>query len=240
MTIINVENPLFTPRREFNVKVECLSDDLQPVNTGRMACILNRNILLDIKQVENGSVEFNIKIPEYLEQGNEYMLRFSYSGSLQADSKTKSALLLFNKQYEQRINAEIIVDDYYCKREERVVFKSYIEVEDNVQLRGKAVLKLDEQSIAHTEIKDNRADFEVTIPGMILDEHTLLWKYGTNEGIYVTTSTLQLEPRVPILQTDYHEDEGVSNEIRQILKNPPLKEEDKSENSFTDKIRKLF
>lgn len=243
MTIINVENPIFTPTREFKVNVECLTNDSQPITTGRIACILNRNILIDIKEVRRGIVEFNIKIPDYLEQGNEYLLRFSYSGSTQSEQKTESVLLLFNKNYEQRIKAEIMVEDYHCKREETVIFKSYIRTQNNIQLTGKAVLKLDEQSICHTEIVNNRADFEFTIPGMILDEHTLLWKYGTNEGIFVNTSTLQLEPRVPEVEREYHEDKRVSDEIRQILKQPAKnykREEKSSSNSFTDKIRKLF
>ncbi|MBR0471898.1 MAG: hypothetical protein IJI98_04290 [Methanosphaera sp.] len=244
MTIINVENPIFTPTREFNINIECLTDNLKPVTTGRIACILNKNILLDIKEVTSGTVKFNIKLPDYIEPENEYMLRFSYSGSIQAEQKTKSVLLLFNKSYEQKINAEIIVDDYYCKREETVLFKSYIKVQDNVQLRGKAVLKLDEQSLSHTEIVDNRADFEVKIPNMILDEHTLLWKYGTNEGIFVNTSTLQLEPRTSPVEVEYHENKGVSDEIREILRekkeNSQEKHETASETSFTDKIRKLF
>lgn len=243
MTIINVKNPIFTPTRSFKVGVECLTDELKPITTGRMACILNRNILLDIKEVKEGFVEFELSIPDYLEQGNEYLLRFSYSGSTQSRQKTASVLLLFNKRYEQKIDAEIIVEDYYCKREETVTFKSYIKVPGNIQLRGKAVLKLDEQSICHTEIKDNRADFKFTIPRMILDEHTLLWKYGTNEGIFVNTSTLKLEPRVPSIETEFHEYKGVSDEIRQKLKEAPTtnqKIEDTSKGSFADKIRKLF
>ena len=91
---------------------------------------------------------------------------------------------------------------------------------------------------------DNRADFEVKIPNMILDEHTLLWKYGTNEGIFVNTSTLQLEPRTSPVEVEYHENKGVSDEIREILRekkeNSQEKHETASETSFTDKIRKLF
>lgn len=243
MTIINVENPLFTETREFKVKVQCLTDDLQPITFGRLLCIFNRNTLMDIKEVKNEFVEFDIKIPDNFEQENEYTLRFSYSGSTQAPEKSKSILLLFNKNYDQRISAEIIVDDYYCKRGETVQFKSHIEAQDNLKLRGKAVLKLDEQSIGHTEITDNCAEFEFTIPDMISNEHTLLWKYGTNEGLFVTTSMLELEPKTPVIQKEYHENKGVSDEIRQILAQPQLKTENtdiQSNNSFTDKIRKLF
>lgn len=243
MTIINVEKQIFTQKRNFDVSVECLTDDSRPITTGKLICILNRNILLDIKEVKDSIVEFNLSIPEYLEKGNEYTLRFSYSGSVQAPPKTTSALLLFNKIYEQRIDAEVIVEDYYCKREDTVQFKSYIKVPSDVEIRGKAVLKLDEQSIGHTAINDNWAYFEFTIPNMILDEHTLLWKYGTNEGIFINTSVLTLEPRIPVVSREYHENNGVTDEIRETLKQPQSNDETvvmNSKDSFADKIRKLF
>ncbi|RAP52322.1 MAG: hypothetical protein BZ138_03345 [Methanosphaera sp. rholeuAM270] len=242
MTILNVEKKIFTPTRQFNVNVECLTDQYQPITTGKIICILNRNILIDIKEVKSGLVNFNIAIPDYLEQGNEYTLRFSYSGSKESQAKSVSALVLFNKQYEQKIQAEIVAEDYHCRREETVEFKSYLKVPDDVEIRGKAVLKLDDQSIAHTVIEDNRADFEFTIPNMILDEHVLLWKYGTNVGIFVETSILKLDPRIPVIEVEYYENNGVSEEIREILKQHggDTKNDVNSKNSITDRIRKFF
>lgn len=241
MTIINVEKIIFTPTRKFNVIAECLTDDLKPITTGKIICIMNKNILIDIKEVRNSKVNFEINIPEYLEQGNEYLLRFSYSGSEQSEAKTVTSIILFNKKYEQIIQAEIIVDDYYAKRGDTVHFTSYIKTENDIPVSGKAVLKMDEQTIGNTRINDNKADFEFTIPGMILNEHTLLWKYGTNKGIFVTTSLLQLEPKITVDKIEYYPDNGTSDEIRKILKQTPAsKEKGNTKTSFKDKLRKIF
>ncbi len=237
MTVLKVENPIITSTNNVKVLVQCLTDELKPVTGGRMACILNTNKLLDILEVKDGKVEFNIKLPE---QENEYALRFTYSGSIQSDEKAISTVILYNKSHEQKIDAKLIVEDYYCKRGEEVEFKSYIQVPDGIEVKGKAVLKLDGRSIAHAEIIDNKATFNFVIPAMILDDHTLFWKYGTDKGVFINSSILYLEPRVGVESKEYHPNKGVSDEIRQILKQSDDTGENDSKKSLGEKIRKLF
>lgn len=217
MTILNVDKPIFTSTRDLIVEVECLTDQLQAVTTGKIVCILNNNLLLDIKEVKNKIVTFNIHIPDNFERGSEMLLRFLYSGSYQTDKCAVSTILLFDRTYEQEINAEIIAEDYYCNRKETVKFKSYIKTEDDIEISGKAVLKLDSISLGVSRIINNEVVIEARIPSMILNEHVLLWKYGTNKGLFINSSMLYLSPIIEEISSQYYRNMGVSEQIREFL-----------------------
>lgn len=227
---------------EDNIKIisECLSNDLKPVTSGKLACIMNNNILMDIQEVTSGKNTFNFSMSEIFEDSNEKVLRFEYSGSYQAEKKSVSTILSTDKKDNQKIKAEIVADDYYANRLEKFIFTSYLNTVDELLVEGKAILKMDNKTINQTEIVDNKAEIEYEITNMILDEHVMSWKYETNFGSFSTSSVLYLSPKTPVISTEYYEDTGVTNEVRELLKEHNIKTSNKSKNNVFNKIKQIF
>lgn len=75
---------------------------------------------------------------------------------------------------------------------------------------------------------------------MILDEHVMSWKYVTNQGIFSTSSVLYLSPKTPVVSTEYYENKGVTNEVRELLKESDIETNSKSKNNFFNKIKQVF
>jgi hypothetical protein len=143
---------------------------------------MNNNILLDIQEVTTGKNIFIFNSSDIFESNKEQVLRFEYSGSYQAEKKSVSTIVSFNNIDNQKIEAEIVADDYYAKRGEKYKFTSYLDTADEILIEGKAILKMDNKTLYQTEIIDNKAEIEHEITNMILDEHVMSWKYETNQG----------------------------------------------------------
>ena len=240
MTIIKLEKQLYTKDGNVNIVSECLTDDLSPVTSGKIACILNANLLVDIQEVTTGKNTFSFNISGHLQKNREHLLRLEYSGSAQSEKKAVSSVILYDKKYDQSIEAEVVADDYVTKRNETFNFTSQINVPDEVLLEGKAVLKLNNKTIGQTEIVDNKAQIEFKVPGMILDEHVMLWVYMTNHGTFATSSMLHLLPRIPVVSMEYHEDRGITKEIRNILKQDAKDETSAGDDNLVSRVRKIF
>lgn len=240
MTIIRVEKEIYTTDGNVSVAAECLTDDLGMVTSGKIACILNSNLLVDIQEVTNGKNTFNFNISGHLQKNREHMLRLHYSGSTQADRKTVSSVIFFDKKYTQNIEAEVIAEDYCTDRNKTFKFTSHISLPDETPVEGKAVLKLNNKTLDQTDIVDNGAEIEFKVPNMILDEHVMFWIYLTNHGTYAASSILHLSPRIPVVSMEYHENRGVSDNIRQILKDSGEDSTSDSENTIIGKVKKIF
>jgi hypothetical protein len=219
---------------------ESLTDDLKPITFGKLACIMNNNILLDIQEVTTGKNIFIFNSSDIFESNKEQVLRFEYSGSYQAEKKSVSTIVSFNNIDNQKIEAEIVADDYYAKRGEKYKFTSYLDTADEILIEGKAILKMDNKTLYQTEIIDNKAEIEHEITNMILDEHVMSWKYETNQGTFSTSSVLYLSPKTSVVSTEYYENKGVTNEVRELLNGNNIKTNTKSEKNFFNKIKQMF
>ena len=239
MTLIKLKKEITS---EGNIKIvsESLTSDLKPITFGKLACIMNNNILLDIQEVTDGKNTFIFNPDDIFENSNEQVLRFEYSGSYQAEKKSVSTILFFDKIDNQKIDAEIVANDYFADRGETFKFISYLNTADELLIEGKAILKMDNKTIDQTEIIDNKAEIEYTITNMILDEHVMSWKYETNQGSFSTSSVLYLSPKTPVVSTEYFENKGVTSEVREILKESNMNTHIESENRLFNKIKKIF
>lgn len=241
MTIIKVEKQIYTKDGNVNIVSECLTDDLRPVTSGKIACILNANLLVDIQEVTTGKNTFTFNISGHLQKNKEHLLRLEYSGSIQAEKKSVSSVILYDKKYDQSIDAQVVAQDYFTKRNETFNFTSKINVPDEVIIEGKAVLKLNNKTIAQTQIVDNKAQIEFKVPNMILDEHVMLWMYMTNHGIFATSSMLHLLPRIPVVSKEYYEDKGVTRQIRDVLKEDDIdKKAVSDDDTLVSRVKKIF
>ena len=88
--------------------------------------------------------------------------------------------------------------------------------------------------------KKTKAEIEYEITNMILDEHVMSWKYETNQGTFSTSSVLYLSPKTSVVSTEYYENKGVTNEVRNILKDNNIETDNKSENKFFNRIKQIF
>lgn len=241
MTIIKVEKQLYTKDGNVNIVSECLTDDLRPVTSGKIACILNANLLVDIQEVTIGKNTFSFNISDHLQKNREHLLRLEYSGSVQARKKAVSSVLFYDKKYDQSIEAEVVAEDYFANRNETFNFTSKINVPDEVVIDGKAVLKLNNKTIGQTEIVDKQAQIEFKVPNMILDENVMLWVYMTNHGSFATSSMLHLMPRIPVVSMEYYEDKGVSRQIRDVLKQKSSnKKAAPDDDTLVSRVKKIF
>ena len=240
LTLIELKKEMLTSEDNIRIVSECFTNDLKPITSGKLACIMNNNILLDIQEVTTGKNTFNFSISKIFENINEQVLRFEYSGSYQAEKKSVSTIIFADKKDNQRINAEIVADDYFANRGDKFKFTSYLNTENEMPIEGKAILKMDNKTIDQTEILDNKAEIEFEITNMILDEHVISWKYETNQGTFTTSSVLYLSPKTSVLSTEYYENNGVTNEVREILQKDNIKTNSKSGNNFFNKIKRVF
>ena len=240
MTLIKLKKEVITSSNKLKIVSESLTDDLKFITSGKLACIMNNNILLDIQEVTTGKNTFIFNISDIFENNNEQVLRFEYSGSYQSEKTSVSTIIFNYKTDYQKIKANIVADDYFAKRNEKYKFTSYLNTVDELIIEGKAILKMDNKTIDKTEIIDNKAEIEYEITNMILDEHVMSWKYETNQGTFSTSSVLYLSPKTSVVSTEYYENKGVTNEVRNILKDNNIETDNKSENKFFNRIKQIF
>ncbi len=234
MTIINVENPIFTFKREINIQVECLTDELLPVTTGKLA-LLYHNVIIDIQEVKSGIVDFQFKLPKYFQSRKEYSLKIIYTGSTQAQKHITPVILVTDKVFEGTVETEVIVDDYHSRREDTIHYTARLQSPQHHIYEGKAVIKINDKTIDTRIITENTVECDYKIPSFKLNSHVLYTKFVTNHGIFTASSILHLKHNFEILSTYYHENHKITNQIRQQLKKPYIQE-----NTLADRIRKLF
>ena len=234
MTIINVENPIFTFKREVNIQVECLTDELLPVTTGKLA-LLYHNVIIDIQEVKSGMVDFQFELPKYFKSRKEYSLKIIYTGSTQAQKHITPVILVTDKLFEGKVETEVIVDDYYSTREDTIHYTARLQSPQHHIYEGKAVIKINDKAIDTLKITENTVECNYKIPTFKLNSHVLYTKFVTNQGIFTASSILHLKHKFEILSTHYHEDKKITNQIRQQLKKPYSQE-----NALSDKNKKLL
>lgn len=239
MTVIKLIKEI-TSHDTVKIISESFTDDLKPITFGKLACIMDNNILVDIQEVTTGKNTFSFDVSDIFENNKEHVLRFEYSGSYQAEKKSVSTIISVNKTDNQKIKAKIVADDYFADRGVKFKFTSYLDTVDEILIEGKAVLKMDNKTINQTEIVDNKAEIEHEITNMILDEHVMSWKYETNQGTFSTSSVLYLSPKTSVLSTEYYENNGVTDEVRKLLNEDNIKTNNKSEKNFFNKIKQMF
>ncbi|MDO5851255.1 MAG: hypothetical protein Q4Q23_02060 [Methanobacteriaceae archaeon] len=217
MTQIKMDNYKGKPGEIIKIQISLSDDNKKVIDNGKIMVTLDTKGI-GVCKVNNSKAEMTYKIPDITGQ---HVLLAWYSG----DIKVATASILTIESEDQKdnlIKSHVKMDDYYAKRGDIITISAELVTENNIQVDGTAIFKLNGSTEGSFDVKNNKTQFDFKIPNMVMEIPFFLFvKFNipiecTN---YAVASVLILEPKLDIISVTYPEKEIITPKIRKILNN---------------------